>query len=358
MQSLAIDDLLVGARDRQRQMLAQSWEGQEDEEEREELFEDAMSDDDGRNGDGADPAAPHPRQQLVSVSFAATPASSPRYSGVDCELELKLSLLHLRCHRPTVAALMSLGSDMALAGSLLAAEAGAGAAVGEELPPPTIVEEGGDDAGGGGSDTKSPAPASAAPAASSSGAPQLSPMDARGARGSEQGAGDEHVVRRGGPERTLLRLRMELDELRLLLDYEGSPARRSSTTAEEGERSGSSSSLLVTSVSRFSAKLDVHPDAMQISSSLGDVVATYGSLSASTERQQEDKWSAHSNATLCELRPGSVGSLIDLTFRMHGVGEPAPVDKQTGLPRVPPGLAYYRCENVWDVFLSIVLHAL
>ena len=45
--------------------------------------------------------------------------------------------------------------------------------------------------------------------------------------------------------------------------------------------------------------------------------------------------------TLCELRPGSTGSLIELTFRMHGKDEGEPPLDASGRRRVPEGLAHY-----------------
>ena len=44
-----------------------------------------------------------------------------RYCGVDTELSLKVDRLLLHCHRPTVAALMALGADLANVGSAQAA---------------------------------------------------------------------------------------------------------------------------------------------------------------------------------------------------------------------------------------------
>ena len=46
-----------------------------------------------------------------------------RYTGVDVELSLQLSTLLFFCHRPTVAALMVLGTDLAAITALLAGPA-------------------------------------------------------------------------------------------------------------------------------------------------------------------------------------------------------------------------------------------
>jgi hypothetical protein len=61
-----------------------------------------------------------------SITFKAFVVSlSARYTGVDVELSLQLSTLLFFCHRPTVAALMVLGTDLGAITTLLAGPAAA-----------------------------------------------------------------------------------------------------------------------------------------------------------------------------------------------------------------------------------------
>ena len=57
----------------------------------------------------------------MTLTFSSNSTTSSKYEGVDTEMALCLSTLYLHCHRPTLAALMSLGTDMGAAGTLLAA---------------------------------------------------------------------------------------------------------------------------------------------------------------------------------------------------------------------------------------------
>ncbi|GIL84677.1 hypothetical protein Vretifemale_13308, partial [Volvox reticuliferus] len=59
---------------------------------------------------------------LVRLEFTSFSSTSSKYKGLDTEISLQLAGLALTCHRPIVAALMGLGTDMAYASSLLAME--------------------------------------------------------------------------------------------------------------------------------------------------------------------------------------------------------------------------------------------
>ena len=128
--------------------------------------------------------------------LALFPRPAPTPQGLDSELGLQLAGLTLMCHRPTIAALMGLGSDMGYATALLSAESGtqqqAGAAQLATSPAP---------------------PATAAGAAAGITAP------AQGA-GAGAGAGNDGPVRAGGDGRTLLRLHISMSRLQLVMPYE------------------------------------------------------------------------------------------------------------------------------------------
>lgn len=66
---------------------------------------------------------------VVRLGFITWSRESSKYSGLDTELTLTLSTLHLYCHRPTVAALMAFGADMADIGTVLARQTQASAQV-------------------------------------------------------------------------------------------------------------------------------------------------------------------------------------------------------------------------------------
>ncbi|GLI59140.1 hypothetical protein VaNZ11_000965, partial [Volvox africanus] len=129
----------------------------------------------GDVGDGKEDGAP-----LVRLEFSSYSSTSSKYKGLDTEITLQLAALTLTCHRPTVAALMGLGTDMAYAINLLEAEKNAAA------PPQPLQPQ--------------PPPAAAAAVAEP-------PVAAA-------------VVRSGGEGRTLLRLRISMARLQLLMPYE------------------------------------------------------------------------------------------------------------------------------------------
>lgn len=60
------------------------------------------------------------------------------------------------------------------------------------------------------------------------------------------------------------------------------------------------------SVDNFRFLLNVHPATLQLEASLGNFRAIYGSLPESSPSR-----------TICSLRPGTEGSLIDVTFRRY-----------------------------------------
>ncbi len=72
---------------------------------------------------------------VVRLGFITWSRESSKYSGLDTELTLTLSTLHLYCHRPTVAALMAFGADMADIGTVLARQKQANAQVGGQQAP-------------------------------------------------------------------------------------------------------------------------------------------------------------------------------------------------------------------------------
>lgn len=65
------------------------------------------------------------REELVRLLFAQYSPSSSGYSGLDTEVALVLSRLVFYCNRPTVAALMVFGADLAAINSAMAAPADA-----------------------------------------------------------------------------------------------------------------------------------------------------------------------------------------------------------------------------------------
>jgi vacuolar protein sorting-associated protein 13A/C len=60
-------------------------------------------------------------EELVRLLFAQYRPSSSGYTGLDVEVALKLSTLVFYCNRPTVAALMVFGTDLAAINTALAA---------------------------------------------------------------------------------------------------------------------------------------------------------------------------------------------------------------------------------------------
>jgi hypothetical protein len=60
-------------------------------------------------------------EELVRLLFAQYSPSSSNYNGLDVEVALKLSTLVFYCNRPTVAALMVFGTDLAAINTALAA---------------------------------------------------------------------------------------------------------------------------------------------------------------------------------------------------------------------------------------------
>ncbi|GLI59139.1 hypothetical protein VaNZ11_000964, partial [Volvox africanus] len=73
----------------------------------------------------------------------------------------------------------------------------------------------------------------------------------------------------------------------------------------------------------FSFCLDVRPSVMELTTSLGNFSAQYGGLPVSSPYR-----------TICTLRPGTSGSLIEVTYRMHSAAE------SFSQPRVPAGQPY------------------
>lgn len=63
------------------------------------------------------------QQELVRLLFAQYNPNSTNYTGLDVEVVLRLSTLVFYCNRPTVAALMVLGTDLGVVNALLAAPA-------------------------------------------------------------------------------------------------------------------------------------------------------------------------------------------------------------------------------------------
>jgi vacuolar protein sorting-associated protein 13A/C len=59
-------------------------------------------------------------EELVRLLFAQYSPSSNNYNGLDVEVALKLSTLVFYCNRPTVAALMVFGTDLAAINTALA----------------------------------------------------------------------------------------------------------------------------------------------------------------------------------------------------------------------------------------------
>eukprot|EP00955_Chlamydomonas_euryale_P032857 345195-Chlamydomonas_euryale.AAC.1 len=143
MQSMAVDDLLVGAREPALRVLARSWAPGEDPADGDDgsggddddVFEDAQEEvsapgavdeppadaSAAAQAQAADGKTGGPRE-LVSVSFVSYSVTSPKYAGLDSEICMTLSALHVFAHRPTLSALMAVGGDMGAAGALLAAQ--------------------------------------------------------------------------------------------------------------------------------------------------------------------------------------------------------------------------------------------
>jgi hypothetical protein len=68
-------------------------------------------------------------EQLVRLRFSRFSPTAPSYSGLDMEVGLTLSSLTFYCNRPTVAALMAFGADLATISTAVADEQGAVAQV-------------------------------------------------------------------------------------------------------------------------------------------------------------------------------------------------------------------------------------
>ncbi|GFR52306.1 hypothetical protein Agub_g14843, partial [Astrephomene gubernaculifera] len=267
---------------------------------------------------------------LVQLSFISNSASSDRYQNLDSELTLHLEGLSLACHRPTVAALMGLGADMAYANSLLAAEKQVGAV---QAPPPGAVQGAVQ-----GSTAAAVAAATAAVAAPAA------------------------VVRTGGEGRTLMRLRLSMASLQLEMPYEVLQPSSSSAAGEfrvprgfseqqqqqqshsqeqqqqqeggeeliqadeeTGEKAPNRRQLFALgTMDSFNFCLDVRPSSLELTTSLGNFTAQYGSLPYDNPYR-----------TICTLRPGTSTSLIEVAFRMHSAAE------SLSQPRVPPGSPFY-----------------
>lgn len=75
---------------------------------------------------------------LVRLYFARHNPQSSKYKGVDTEAALRMGSLVFYCSRPTVAALMVLGSDMGAINTLMAAAAVAAGGAGQT----TVVSDG------------------------------------------------------------------------------------------------------------------------------------------------------------------------------------------------------------------------
>ena len=71
------------------------------------------------------------RRTALAAEFDTWQQGSEEYAGVDTELRMKLSMLYFFCNRPTLAALMAIGSDISTAAASV--KEATGAADGEDM---------------------------------------------------------------------------------------------------------------------------------------------------------------------------------------------------------------------------------
>lgn len=165
-----------------------------------------------------------PADCLVSIQFAMRDAlTSQSYANEDMSLDVSVASLYFACNRPTVAALMCFGQDIAYDSAAT---------------------------------TPTPAAASTPDAHST----QLSAsLDDAAAAPTQQGA---KLARSGGEKRTVFKLGFCVSKLELQVAYEG-----------YGERP-----FALCSVSDYDMQVHMHPESMYVTASLGNAQVQDGCL--------------------------------------------------------------------------------
>ncbi|KAK9815130.1 hypothetical protein WJX73_008307 [Symbiochloris irregularis] len=256
-----IEDLLVGARCPTLSYLARSFETDEGGH-GDQQFKDAsdrlahVSTDstqlqDFEDADGPSELSQEPHRAWV-MQFDTWKPSSPDYANVDSELHMQLTKLYFFCNRPTIGALMGLGTDL-----------------GDAFKDP-------DSAG--------------TPDASQEQIDNAARMERTESMVSEVGyEADSSLARKGGDERTTFRLSLKVQQLQAALNYEA----------------GDAPALALTSIDDMDLSLDIHPRSMGLSATLGNLRAQDGTL-------EED----HPYRNVCGVRQDASASLVKLRFDM------------------------------------------
>jgi hypothetical protein len=260
---------------------------------------------------------------IAEFSLKLRKPGTPQYEGVDTSLEASLNTLYFYCNRPTVAALISMGLDVA--------DAAAAAYSNEPEEVHTTMQP---ESGVGGE----PAAAAEICSSESTGASlavaqlplsqaaetlTLAPAGQHGRReGGKDGGDDQGDVETEVPKRTMFALGVTLKTLQVVLNYEGSD----------------NEALTDASITDFSFALDIAPDGgMEVTSALGNIAAVDRTLPE-----------GHPYRNACGLRPGSAASLVALTFASH----PA----MHRHPRVPPDTPFYTLQATLSELQTVFLY--
>ncbi|KAK9834254.1 hypothetical protein WJX81_000411 [Elliptochloris bilobata] len=245
-----------------------------------------------------------------ALDFETWARGSAEYAGVDSELRMRLTTLFFFLNRPTVAALMAVGSAMA-------------AAVKDpdvNPDPDTDPDPAKEGLGREAAPQTRAGPGSGLPEGADEGAEAA--QDASTASPSEAGDAGTLVLE-GGAERVIFRLLVEVERLEATLNYE-------SATAPP---------LALASVEDVRLSLRVQPATLRLAASLGNLRAQDGALPE-----------GHPYRSVCDLRSGAATSLVELEFASH---TPEEADESS---RVPPGLPFFsiraRMNELDIVFLN------
>ncbi|KAK9827173.1 hypothetical protein WJX74_009221 [Apatococcus lobatus] len=150
------------------------------------------------------------------LEFESWKPDSPEYSGLDAQLQTRLTSLLFFCNRPTVAALMCFGTDL-----------------GEALKAGQLA--------------KAPAPSQPRQLESQESVSDFSSLEEPG-----------NLVKSGGEERTVMRVIAAIEKLEVTLQYEGVDT----------------PPLALASMEDISVSLNVHPSTLALKGSLGNLRAT------------------------------------------------------------------------------------
>ncbi|GMH39652.1 hypothetical protein BSKO_07550 [Bryopsis sp. KO-2023] len=185
------------------------------------------------------------------------------FTGADSELILEFSSLWCECHRPTIAALIAMGLD-----------------VSDALAEDQENQEASMDDSG--------------------------PLNLQGAPSEVSMVSS--IPQWGDPDRSLFRLSLTMKKLELSANYEDSRKDH----------------MAIAVVENFKYDLDVHPETIRFTGSLGNAVIWDGSIPE-----------GHPNRQLCGLRSETQESLISVVFQSHTISESYSND------RIPNGAPFY-----------------